>query len=255
MNKKLITRCFAKAVDSYEGEATVQRQIAVRMISLLEAFVRPGHCRRILEIGCGTGVFSRMLIDCLRPEEMTLNDLCSEMYDRLKDIVGARVVFEPGDAEIYPFGGGYDLVASCSAVQWFGDTDAFFSRTGRLLTAEGILAFSTFGTDNMTEVASLTGKSLSYLSLRELTDMLSGRYEILHASEEKILKKFENPKEVLYHLKRTGVTGFNRQKWTKTRLIRFCNDYKSLYGNGEGVLLTYHPVYVIARKAANFWRN
>ncbi|MDR2680920.1 MAG: malonyl-ACP O-methyltransferase BioC [Tannerella sp.] len=248
MNKKLITRCFAKAAESYEAEATVQRRVAVKMTSLLESFVSPEDCRVILEIGCGTGVFSRMLIDCLKPERMLLNDICPDMHAQLKDILNAHVLFESGDAETYPFKGTYDLAASCSAVQWFGDIDAFFSRICRLLTANGVLAFSTFGTDNMKEVASLTGKGLSYLSPQELTDKLSEQYDILHVSEETVPKKFKNPEEVLYHLKRTGVTGINQQKWTKTSLVRFCNDYKTHYGNGDGVILTYHPIYVVARK-------
>jgi hypothetical protein len=85
--------------------------------------------------------------------------------------------------------------------------------------------------------------------------MLSGTYTIIHASEEKIFKRFEHPGDVLYHLKRTGVTGLSQQRWTKTRLMRFCNDYRSLYGNTEGVTLTYHPLYVIAAKATNRQQN
>ncbi|MDR0699916.1 MAG: malonyl-ACP O-methyltransferase BioC [Tannerella sp.] len=248
MNKILITRCFAKAADSYEEEATVQRRIALKMTSLLETYIRPGCCRKILEIGCGTGLFSRMLADSLKPERMLLNDICPEMHERLKGLLSDYVHFESGDAETYPFSGKYDLAASCSVVQWLKDIDAFFSRIYPLLTADGIFAFSTFGCDNIKEVTSLTGKGLSYFSREELCDKLSGRYDVLYASEEKVFKRFKSPIEVLYHLKRTGVTGIDQQKWTKTNLIRFCDDYKTLYGNGKEVTLTYHPIYVIAKK-------
>jgi malonyl-CoA O-methyltransferase/biotin synthesis protein BioG len=248
MNKMLITRCFAKAAESYEEEATVQRRVALKMMSLLETHIRPGCCRKILEIGCGTGFFSRMLAGRLQPEQMLLNDICPEMNERLKNLLSEHIHFESGDAETYPFSGKYDLVASCSTVQWFKDIDAFFSRIHSLLTADGMLAFSTFGCDNIKEVTSLTGKGLSYFSREELNGKLSGRYDVLYTSEEKVLKRFKNPGDVLYHLKRTGVTGIDRQKWTRTNLIQFCNDYKTLYGNDKEVTLTYHPIYVIAKR-------
>ena len=248
MNKRLITRRFARAAESYEQEATVQRRVALKMTSLLETHIRPGHGRRILEIGCGTGLFSRMLLDRLKPERMTLNDLCPEMSERLKDLLNEHIHFEPGDAETYAFSGKYDLVASCSALQWFNAVEDFFARTCPLLLPDGILALGTFGGDNIKEITALTGKGLPYLSREELKNKLSSRYDVLYASEEKIHKTFNTPKEVLYHLKRTGVTGVEQQRWTKTDFLRFCNDYRTLYGNETEVTITYHHIYLIAKK-------
>jgi malonyl-CoA O-methyltransferase/biotin synthesis protein BioG len=247
MNKQLIARCFAKAAASYEEEAAVQRLIASKMTALLDC-LPAGRCRMMLEIGCGTGIFSRMLVDRLRPEAALLNDLCPEMRERLEDLLCEHIRFVSGDAETYPFRGQYDLVASCSAVQWFREVEGFFRRIHSLLKPEGLLAFSTFGSDNMREVTALTGKGLSYPSPEALRRMLSGGFELLHVSEEKILRTFKTPKDVLYHLKRTGVTGFDRQRWTKAAFLQFCRDYQTRFGNEREVALTYHPVYIIARK-------
>ena len=250
MNKQLIARCFAKAAASYEEEAAVQRLIASKMMALIEACRPDGRCRMMLEIGCGTGIFSRMLVDRLRPEAVLLNDLCPEMRERLADLLCEHIRFVAGDAETYPFRGRgqYDLVASCSAVQWFREVEGFFRRIHLLLKPEGLLAFSTFGSGNIREVTALTGKGLAYPSPEALRRMLSGGFELLHVSEEKILRTFKTPKDVLYHLKRTGVTGFDRQRWTKAAFLQFCSDYQTRFGNGREVTLTYHPVYIIARK-------
>ncbi len=248
MNKELIISRFAKASASYEEEATVQRQIAVKMASLLTSHINTEYCRKILEVGCGTGIFSRMLIERLKPELMLLNDICPEMHEQLKDITNDHIRFKSGDAETYPFPGKYNLITSCSAIQWFKDPDTFFLRMHRLLTAEGLFAFSTFGNDNIREIRTLTGQGLSYLSPEELKNKLSDRYNLLHVSEEKILKRFRNPKDVLYHLKRTGVTGVRQQQWTREHLIRFCDQYRMLYSDQEEVILTYHPIYIIAQK-------
>lgn len=251
MNKKLITQRFKKALSSYEEEATVQRLIAGKMASILTSYVPKDHRRKILEIGCGTGIFSRMLINLLKPGYMLLNDICPEMHEQLKDILNDHIIFRSGDAETYPFelmNEIYDVITSCSAIQWFGDIDIFFARMHPLLTTEGIFAFSTFGNDNMKEISALTGQGLSYFSPEELTSKLSKRYKLLHISEEKILKRFRHPKDVLYHLKRTGVTGIGQQPWTRTRFIRFYDEYQTYYSYGNEVVLTYHPIYIIAQK-------
>jgi malonyl-ACP O-methyltransferase BioC len=248
MDKELMARRFAKAAGSYGGEATVQRQIAAKMTALLDSHFRPGRCRTILEIGCGTGLFSRMLAGSLKPERMLLNDICPEMGEYLKDLLGERIRFESGDAETHPFDGQYDLLASSSAIQWFGDVGAFFRRTCSLLREGGILAFTTFGQDNIREVTSLTGRGLRYLSAGELIGKLPAGYDLLHASEEMLTDWFRSPEDVLRRLKRTGVTGIGRQQWTRADLTRFRDAYNARYRNGREVILTWHPIYIIARK-------
>ena len=247
MNAALIAQRFAKSADMYEKEATVQWRIAEKMTTLLERYYdRKGG--NILEIGCGTGIFSRMLIETLKPEKMLLNDLCSEMCGQVKDVFSNNIKFCAGDAQTYPFTGRYGVIASCSTIQWFKKPEDFILRMCLLLETEGIIALSTFGEDNMKEISALTGQGLDYLSLEEWEELLPKHYELLHISEEKILKYFTHPKEVLYHMKRTGVTGVTQHRWTRTKLKDFYDRYVHSFKTSEGVMLTYHPIYVIARK-------
>ncbi|MDF9830968.1 malonyl-ACP O-methyltransferase BioC [Parabacteroides sp. PF5-6] len=245
---QLIRQRFSKAAESYEKEATVQRRIATTMNQLLQRELSPSVIRQVLEIGCGTGIFSRLLVRTFSPERMLLNDLCPEMKYNLQDLLNPQIRFQPGDAENYPFPDRYHLIASCSALQWFKDPGAFFTKAHSLLAPSGILAFSTFGKENMKEIAALTGQGLPYLSLREITGMLSPDYALIHASEEQITKTFPTAMEVLYHLKRTGVTGIQQQQWTKERLSRFCSEYNRIFNVDGSLPLTYHPIYIIAKK-------
>ena len=249
MNKRLIAERFSKAITTYPKEANVQRQIAGKMIRLLTEHI-PSPCSKVIEFGCGTGIYSRMLLQALRPEELLLNDLCPDMKYCCEDLLMKKQVsFLPGDAETVSFPTESTLITSCSTLQWFADTERFFARCHRFLSDGGILAFSTFGKKNMREIHTLTGHGLEYLSLDNLKVLLSPRFEILYAEEEIVSLSFGTPLEVLRHLKQTGVTGTEKRVWTRGRLQSFCDEYIRMCGNDDrSVSLTYHPIYVIARK-------
>lgn len=238
---------FSKAIDSYDKEAHVQRQIAFRMTVLLNTYLK-APCRQLLEVGCGTGIYSRMLLSLLRPEKAVFNDICPEMENYLADILTEEIVFHHGDAENSSFRDGQDLITSCSTLQWFAEPGLFFGRCHNMLNKEGYLAFSTFGPGNMHEISSLTGTSLYYHSKKMLEEMLSPDFEIIYSEEEIITLNFATPLRVLYHLKHTGVTAVKKEVWTKKNLSDFCHSYAEKYQHGQSVPLTYHPIYLIAKK-------
>ena len=225
INKQLITRRFSRAVESYNREAVAQKQIAYRMSDMLNHYL-PRPCGRILEIGSGTGFLTRRLMETLHPEKLVLNDICQEMSSCFTDLLGS------GQATL----------------QWFVSPELFFERCNTLLKQKGYFAFTTFGRDNLKEVASVTGSGLHYRSLEELEEALRIHYEIVKAHEERICLTFGTPLEVLYHLKHTGVAAVRQQAWTKRDLQDFCDKYARLFSDGRSVTLTYHPIYIIAKK-------
>lgn len=246
--KRLIAERFARARDTYSREARVQQQVAEKMLRLLTEHTSLFH--RIVEFGCGTGSYSRLLLDKLQPESLLLNDLCPEMRECLTDLLPQNMVqFIPGDAEALDFPEGTDLITSCSTLQWFNDPEAFFARCHRFLSEEGYLAFSTFGAENMREIHTLTGHGLEYLSIETLKELLAPHFETVYAEEEIVSLPFNTPLQVLQHLKETGVTGTEKKVWTRGRLQTFCNGYTEQFSREDGnVTLTYHPIYIVTRK-------
>lgn len=248
VDKPLIIHRFSRAIGTYDREAVAQRQIAFRMGNMLGNYL-PHRCNHVLEIGCGTGFLTRRLIETFHPRRLTLNDLCPDMRNCFADLLATgQAVFQAGDAEQADFPEGQDLIVSCSALQWFVRPERFFERCSAWLNHRGYMAFSTFGRDNLKEVAAVTGSGLTYRPLDEWVQMLAPRYDIVMSGEERIRMDFGTPLQVLHHLKQTGVAAVGRQAWTRKDLKRFCDEYNRRFAEGNKVTLTYHPIYLIARK-------
>ncbi|WP_251881886.1 dethiobiotin synthase [Achromobacter sp. Marseille-Q4954] len=136
---------FGAAAPAYEDHASVQRLAAERLagdIALLPLPRRP----RILEIGCGTGLLTQALARRIGPADWTVTDIAPGMLaaaQRGPSLPG-RARYQLLDGE-HPAGleGGYDLICSSLAVQWFSDLNAGLGRLAALLAPGGCLAVAT----------------------------------------------------------------------------------------------------------------
>ena len=80
--KEDIRRKFSRASGTYEQKAAVQSQMARQLISYLEK----KEYDSVLEVGCGTGYLSSLLIQNFRINKLILNDISESMlsYCRAK---------------------------------------------------------------------------------------------------------------------------------------------------------------------------
>ncbi|MDP9263528.1 MAG: class I SAM-dependent methyltransferase, partial [Acidobacteriota bacterium] len=95
-----------------------------------------------MEIGCGTGLISRVLIDALGPKlaRYACSDISPEMLARCQRRLGSisKVSFLLKDAEqLAGDGAAYDLVVTCSTVHHMVDLAAFFRAIRRLVRPGG----------------------------------------------------------------------------------------------------------------------
>lgn len=248
MDKGLIRKRFVRAAGTYEKNAEIQRRIAEKMTGRIEQYVPMSFRNRVLEIGCGTGVFTRMYRNHFHPACLFLNDICPEMQAWVSDSCGKDAVFLWGDAETLNFPSSLGMVISCSAIQWFENPERFFSRIRTHLVAGGYLAFTTFGEKNLQEIAELSGISLPYIPFERMKKILRQYYTIEHSWEEMNKLSFVSPYDVLKHLKTTGVTSISSSCWTRKTLDDFYSNYERKYSDGNGkVTLTYHPLYFICK--------
>lgn len=253
---KIIQNRFGKAVKHYDSNAKAQLEICKKLFSYIPA-IKPGAS--ILELGCGTGNFSKLL-SSLNPSKLLLNDICSEYYMVIKDKMGEiPYTFTSCNASDYidnlkEQGEKFDLIAAASVIQWIEDPISFLINCKELLKPNGILAINTFTQDNINEVTSITHRGLEYPSIDEYNSILKRYYKVLECYTESIVLNFHTPLEILLHLKLTGVTATSNRTWTREDMRQFESEYIRRYAiknpnDSNGILcpLTYTPAYIILK--------
>ena len=248
INKALVAQRFAKAGQSYVEHAVVQKQISAQLFEYLKTYC-PQSLPSVLEIGCGSGNLTHLFESYFQVEQLFLNDLYTDVDQHFLNF--KHVSWLIGDIEQLNLPQSLDAVISSSALQWMLDLPALLQQIYAALKPNAYFGFSTFGPDNLTEIKQLTGQGLNYVGLESLKQQLERQgFEILLIQQDHKQVNFDHPKSVLQHLKATGVTATAKShRWTKQSLQQFYSDYQQFHDE-QGFRLTYHPIYVIARRAA-----
>ena len=241
MNKELIKKRFSRKLNSYNENAHIQKQMAEKLISMLEKNFNSD----ILEIGCGTGLLTELAVKNLSYKTYTAIDIVSGCEKYIKKI-SPDIDFVSFDIEEYIEQNNkkYDLILSNASLQWVKDLPGFVKKLTEKLNPDGMLLFTTFGTENFREIYYVVGKTLSYFYVKELKEKL-GNYNPLIDEEIRIMA-FKTPKDVLKHIQSTGVNALSSESWTKRDLVNFEKEYNVFCTNRP--VLTYHPIYIKIKK-------
>jgi len=251
-DKEIVKKRFGNKLSTYHHEAQVQKQIAFKLASLFFE-THDDSINRVLEIGCGTGFLTKQILTKGSINELFLNDIADSAFEETQKVLTKlnfkNYQFLTGDAEHIAFPTNIDVVFSSSCFHWFNDLQCFFRNMHEILNSNGYFVFSSYGEENFKEIKETLNIGLTYSSLQEQIDLLSPDFEIIHGEEWTEVIPFANPKEVLKHIKQTGVNALQKGFFGKERLQTFNDKYLSHFSNVDGsVNLTYHPLIIIARK-------
>ena len=148
-DKRQVAVSFSRAADSYDSVAALQRHVGGELLARLPPEIVP---QRWLDLGCGTGHFSRVLGERFAGAEGVALDIAEGMLRHARPLGGARY-FVAGDAERLPLRGeSCDLLFSSLALQWCADFPAVLGEARRVLRPGGALAFSSLCVGTLQEL-------------------------------------------------------------------------------------------------------
>ncbi len=157
IHRPYVKRAFSSAAESYDHHAVLQREIGERLLAHLNfTKIEP---KRILDIGCGTGYFTRLLADKFKKQHIVGLDLSASMLAYAKKKQPMRLPwhgkrhFCNADGCMLPFAdNSFDLVTSNLAMQWVANPADMMAEMRRVLAPNGLILFSTFGRRTLSEL-------------------------------------------------------------------------------------------------------
>jgi malonyl-CoA O-methyltransferase len=239
---------FSKHVKTYDRHAQLQRSMAER----LAALIPNPFAKKILEIGCGTGVFTRHLLT-RSPSTLILNDIAPLMIEHLQNHleIPSNSKFLVGNAEKIQIPK-VKLIAGNAVFQWFQNTQNTLQRFHSSLEKEGCLAFSTFGPRTLEEfrsTASFDGPTHLLSQRRWKTLLTQAGFELQTFQTETRQIFFQNTQSLIKNLQQIGAAPLRILKSGELRqLIR---DYDREYSSPQGVYTNWELFYCFARKGAS----
>jgi malonyl-CoA O-methyltransferase len=158
LDRKALRQAFERAAPRYDESAVLQREVGTRLVEHLDPIrIDPA---RIIDLGCGTGAAFEALARRYPRAELVGVDLARAMLERAaqrapwwKRALGApRARLVCADAERLPLAGAsVQLLFSNLALQWCRPGHVFLE-AARVLSANGLFLFSTFGPDTLREL-------------------------------------------------------------------------------------------------------
>ncbi|MEO5332814.1 MAG: methyltransferase [Magnetococcus sp. YQC-5] len=155
IRRQMVAAAFGAVASTYEHHAKVQRHAAQQLATKLAGMAIPDH-PLVLELGCGSGLLSRYLLQYRPRGRFLLTDASHAMVlagqRHISDgFADEKLWFAVMDGERPAVAKGFDLIASGLTWQWFEDPVGSFDRLASLLRPGGWLAISTLGEETFRE--------------------------------------------------------------------------------------------------------
>ncbi|MEE3950345.1 malonyl-ACP O-methyltransferase BioC [Peribacillus frigoritolerans] len=265
IDKRLLSKRFSEHAQTYDAYANVQKNMAKQLVDLLPQ-KNTNHKINILEIGCGTGYLTRLLVKTFPNATITAVDLAPGMVEVAKGLTTEdRVRFLCTDIEEMALNENYDLIISNATFQWLNDLPATLENLCTRLTANGSLIFSTFGIDTFQELhrsyeqakeklqlSMDSSPGQTFYTLEELSQVCEAAIPYLAAVPIEItkiekleLEYFQTVREFFTSIKKIGAANSNKENYCQRPSFfrELINIYDTEYRNDSGVKATYHCLY------------
>lgn len=150
LDKNKIKKSFSDASQTYDGFATLQREAGC---DLLRYFLPENLRGTVVDLGCGTGFLTQLLLPHCKNVDLVAFDLALPMLQLTRTKINIAVNYICCDAESLAFmPDSIDTLFSNVALQWCFPIDKALCELQRVLKSDGTLIFSTFGSQTLNEL-------------------------------------------------------------------------------------------------------
>lgn len=260
-----IRTAFSGAAVRYDTRTAVHKAIGLELIKRME---NHGPCKALLDIGMGTGWFTRRLTGVFPGAMVVGLDFACGMIACARRKEGAFKMVQ-ADACRLPFKeGAFDIITSNLAYQWVKDLPGAFCLCRSRLNQHGILCFTMFGRHTFDELFTALetcagGKSRERHGGGFAARRLAGRGHVAWALEaagfkgariraERIKVRFPDMMGLIRWIKDIGANARPRDIYVGKDLLSRANDYyNTRFRDRGGVYATLEVIWVEARNGKN----
>jgi malonyl-CoA O-methyltransferase len=250
-----ISKAFAGSASSYERVALVQQEIGKRLFERLQYFkITP---KRILDLGCGPGNFSRELALLFPKAQVVSLDLVHLMLLEAKKKRSFRCRYSllAADMMQMPFPSGiFDLIFANQVIHWGASLPLLLRELNRVLQVNGCFMFTSLGPDTFKEIQTAWSGVNSFSHVNHFIDMhdlgdglLAEYFQEPVMDMEYLTVHYESLNQLLHSLKKQGVKNIhpqrNRGLTSKSSWQQFIANYDKLQTESGHYPLTYEIVY------------
>jgi len=254
-DKRQVAASFSRAAGSYDSVAQLQRDVGNQLLSRLPEDFSP---QRWLDLGCGTGYFSRALAQRFAAAHGVALDIAEGMLEHARPLGGATH-FIAGDAERLPLQDSTcDLIFSSLAVQWCADFASVLSEANRALKPGGIFAFASLCVGTLYELRDSWRQVDGLVHVNRFREFAT--YQQLCAASGLKVVSLQNAAHVLHYpdvrsltheLKALGAHNLNPGRpgglTGRARILGLIEAYEQ-FRQAQGLPATYQVVYAVLEK-------
>lgn len=256
-DKRQVAASFSRAASTYDAVAELQRAVGNRLLELLPEQAEP---QRWIDLGSGTGYFTRALA-VRYPQAQGLSvDIAEGMLRHAREQGGAQH-FIGGDAERLPLrDAACDLLFSSLAVQWCADLPAVLGEASRVLRPGGVAAFSSLCIGTLGELRQSWEAVDGFVHVNRFRAFEQYRQhcqgsglEVLELRTEDRVLHFPDLRSLTFELKALGAHNLNPGRpdgLTGRERVRALIAAYERFRQPEGLPATYRVVYAVLRKPA-----
>ncbi|MFD1260269.1 malonyl-ACP O-methyltransferase BioC [Entomomonas asaccharolytica] len=254
-SKLAIADSFSRAAVSYDQSAQLQRVIGQNLLARLPDTFQASS---ILDLGCGTGYFTKQLNKKFPQAALFGLDIAEGMLKQAQQSVKLNS-WITGDAEQLPLkDNSIDLVFSNLALQWCHDFSAVVAEVHRVLTPQGIFLFTSLCDGTLGELKQSWLAVDNYIHVNSFNNYQY--YQQLIQTSKFIIEDNQCIAETSYYpslkllmgdLKGIGAHNINPQRHkgltTRQQLNTLIKAYEQ-YRTKQGLPATYQVIYSYLKK-------